>query len=212
MPTPLRHLAISPDGNRRWATSHGLDAADGYRNTLSILPGLVDTTRDNGIEYLSLHGMNHASWDRPADEIGKVMATVTSFVDQISPQVIVGDTSLTWVGFRDQVPSALREKIERLESASNPDAGLHIALYLDYDPRAHILAAGGDFDRLTPTNFPEVDLYVRTSSDLRTSSFDPLRIAHAELAFVAGGFPDFTPDRLAEVIAEYRTRDRRFSR
>lgn len=214
-PTELRHLAISPDGNRRWAARRGQSPAEGYTAALDVLPGLIEVTRSRGISHLSLHAMNHLSWTRPAGELEAVMDTVTRFVGTLAEPVATGAAAVTWVGYRHHVPTSLRHRIEELEDASpahDSTAELQIALYLDYDAGDHLRAASGDVDALEPVGFPPVDLYIRTSGNQRTSGFDPLRIAQAELMFAEGGFPDFTAERLSDCLDQFAGRTRTFGR
>jgi undecaprenyl diphosphate synthase len=200
---PLNHLAISPDGNRRWATGHGMAKADGYDAGLENLPGILDVVASEGIPYLSLHVMNTLSWDRPAAEMDRVMTVVTRFVDSLSDMPGV---RVAWVGHRYNVPTDLYRRIAALENREVPSSTLTVVLYFDYDYADHLAAADGRLDQLEPVGVPPVDLYIRTSDDQRTSGFDPLRVAYAELAFVPGGFPEFTGHRLREVIAAFHGR------
>lgn len=203
----LRHLAISPDGNRRWATVRGHEKADGYDAGLSVLPGIIDTVRSEGIRYLSLHVMNALSWGRPDAELRRVMSVVASFIDDLATE---NDLVVHWVGRRAGVPSSLRRQIEDLERREVPSPTLTVILYLDYDYSEHLAAGGGRLETLDPVGVPPVDLYIRTSDDQRTSGFDPLRVAYSELAFVSGGFPSFTGDALAGVLDSFHGRTRTF--
>ena len=57
---------------------------------------------------------------------------------------------------------------------------------------------------------PDVDLWIRTSGEHRISNFLLWQSAYAELVFVDTYWPDFRRDDLAEAVAEYQRRDRRF--
>lgn len=212
MPLPLRHLAISPDGSRRWARARGLPPEAGYLGAPQRIVDLLDAAHGHGIPFVSIHVMNRSNWARPAAESGAVMDAVADLAAHLEHPVAAGTLAVTWVGHRDRVPHSVAEALTSLGAKSRAEAPLNLALYVDYDAQHELREAGGDLNHLAPIGYPPVDLFVRTSSDQRSSGFDPLRLANAELLYVLGGFPEFGPEQLRNAIAEYRRRDRRLGR
>lgn len=212
MTAPLRHLAISPDGNRRWALARGLAPEAGYSGATRRLTELIDETARQRIPYLSVHVLNRRNLERPAAEINVVMDAIAELAIRLEQSVSSGQLAVHWAGHRGRVPNYAANSLGQLEAASSKGAPLHLALLIDYDAMHALRQAGGDLNHLAPAGFPPVDLYIRTSGDLRTSGFDPLRLAHAELVFAPGGFPAFDAVRLRAAIAEYERRDRRLGR
>ena len=212
MTAPLRHLAISPDGNRRWALARGLAPEAGYTGATRRLAELIDETARQRIPYLSVHVLNRRNLERPAAEINVVMDAIAELAIRLEQSVSSGQLAVHWVGHRGRVPNRVAEGLSQLEAASSAQARFDLALLVDYDAVHALRQAGGDLNHLAPVGFPPVDLYIRTSDDHRTSGFDPLRLAHAELLFAPGGFPAFNAVSLRAAITEYERRDRRLGR
>src|SRR5690606_25022304 len=57
---------------------------------------------------------------------------------------------------------------------------------------------------------PDPDLIIRTSGEYRMSNFLIWQASFAELYFSPVFWPDFGPDELAEAVADYGRRERRF--
>ena len=63
---------------------------------------------------------------------------------------------------------------------------------------------------LSTAGGPPVDVIVRTSGEQRLSNFLLWEAAYAELVFQTVLWPDYGADALADVVEQYRNRDRRF--
>ena len=64
--------------------------------------------------------------------------------------------------------------------------------------------------RLYQPDMPDVDLFVRSSGEQRTSNFLLWESAYAEFAFLDTLWPDFSRTDLWQAIGLYLSRDRRF--
>ena len=69
------------------------------------------------------------------------------------------------------------------------------------------LLARVDHDRLPAC---DVDLVIRTGGEQRLSDFLLWECAYAELLFVEKMWPEYSADDLAEALADFRSRNRRF--
>ncbi|MBR4421130.1 MAG: undecaprenyl diphosphate synthase family protein, partial [Erysipelotrichaceae bacterium] len=63
---------------------------------------------------------------------------------------------------------------------------------------------------LYTADLPEVDLLIRTGSEMRLSNFLLYQLAYSEFIVINTLWPDFTSDILDECIREYRGRKRNF--
>jgi undecaprenyl diphosphate synthase len=59
-------------------------------------------------------------------------------------------------------------------------------------------------------DFPDPDLMIRTSGELRLSNFLLWQLAYAELIFTPEYWPDFNEVSFEKALEEYTLRDRRF--
>lgn len=60
------------------------------------------------------------------------------------------------------------------------------------------------------TNFPNPDLLIRTSGELRISNFLLWQLAHTELHFTNSLWPDFGEDEFLEALSSFQERQRRY--
>jgi len=58
--------------------------------------------------------------------------------------------------------------------------------------------------------YPNVDLFIRTSGEERTSGFLPWQLNYAEFNWTVDHLPDMTPEKLRDIIIDYSRRRRRF--
>ncbi|MCF0112080.1 MAG: di-trans,poly-cis-decaprenylcistransferase, partial [Erysipelotrichaceae bacterium] len=65
-------------------------------------------------------------------------------------------------------------------------------------------------NHLFTSQWPNVDLMIRTSGEMRLSNFLLWQLAYAELYFTDVAWPDFNEEELQKAFDEYARRDRRF--
>jgi undecaprenyl diphosphate synthase len=130
---------------------------------------------------------------------------------------------LSVIGRRDRLPEALAGAIARAERATAHGTALLLRVAIDYSARDSILnaaARAASAGVLTRTVFgdlvtgepalPDVDLVIRTGGEKRLSDFLLWESAYAELHFTDCMWPDFDAQQLAEALACFRGRNRRF--
>ena len=64
-----KHIGIIPDGNRRWATQHGLNKEDGYEYGLSPGVSLLRYARQKGVKELTYYGFTVDNCKRPKEQV-----------------------------------------------------------------------------------------------------------------------------------------------
>src|SRR5690606_11727339 len=107
------------------------------------------------------------------------------------------------IGRRDRIPKRLIRAIETAESATAACDRMQLNLAIDYSSRDAIRR--GEL-------LPPVDLLIRTGGEQRLSDFLLWECAYAELYFTERRWPDFGPHDLAQALAAYHGRERRFGR
>ena len=210
--TTLNHIAICPDGNRRWARQNNKSLEDSYGVATHNLWVAIEKCCKSEVAYLSIQVFNRSNWSRDKVEVKAALDACFKLCDRIekSPMGI----GVNWVGRRNGIPLRLRNKVTALEKARPDHLELVVTLYLDYDPNEHIREAAISgpvlLDELAPVGVPSVDLFIRTSLDYRTSQFDPVRIMNAELYFIDGGTAEMNEQKVTEALKSYASRSRRF--
>ncbi len=230
-PTPgaARHVAIIMDGNGRWATARGMSRAAGHRQGAESVRRVVEAAPGLGIGTLTLYAFSSDNWRRPPREVAALMRLFRSYLRSETDRLIENGVRLSVIGRRDRLPAVLRSMIEEAEERTRCGARLHLRLAIDYSARDAVIRAARllDADReisreefgaliaraCTPEDGAralDVDLLVRTGGERRLSDFLLWECAYAELYFTDLMWPDFDAEALAEALADFSTRERRF--
>lgn len=221
------HVAIIPDGNRRWAKEQGLQATQGYREVAkkglkeqSQLSQLIQKARKLDIKTLSLWVFSTENWSRPQEEQETLFSLLEENISTLKESLLKAQTKFVWLGRRDRVKKSIREKLTELEKQHNKGEFI-FQLCFDYGGRDEILRAVNKAvqsqEKQTIETFSELldskdepDIIIRTSGEMRLSGFMPWQSVYAELFFLEKHFPDFMPEDLEAVIKEFSLRSRRF--
>jgi|SRR4051794_13823368 len=222
------HLAVIMDGNGRWANARGLPRVAGHRAGAKAVRRVVEAAPGLGVGTLTLYAFSSDNWQRPPREVGALMRLFRSYLASETERLLENGVRLTVIGRRDRLPEVLARAIAGAEAATAGGTRLHLRLAIDYSAREAILraaalAAGreverGEFQALLGAAVgaaepaPDVDLLVRSGGEQRLSDFLLWECAYAELWFTPRMWPDFDASTLAEAVAEFQRRERRFGR
>jgi undecaprenyl diphosphate synthase len=221
------HLAVIMDGNGRWATAHGLTRSAGHEAGLRTARNIVEAAVREGVGTLTLYAFSSDNWKRPPAEVTALMRLFRRALLGEAKRCLENGVRLTILGRRDRLPSSLRHTVEQVEAVTSSGSRMHLRVAVDYSARDAILRAAaavqrgemlgrdefsamlasGDHDRLPAR---DVDLLLRTGGEQRLSDFLLWECAYAELLFVSKMWPEFTAEDLADALADFRGRNRRF--
>jgi undecaprenyl diphosphate synthase len=217
------HVGIIMDGNGRWAVARGLTRHQGHIAGVEALRRVVEAAPEQGIGTLTLYAFSSDNWRRPPAEVMGLMELLRFYLGDELDNLVRNDVRLSVIGRRDRIPAGLACEIGRAERASADGTVLHLRVAIDYSARDAILAAvsrAQDLAKLDRKNFAalitgeadlrDVDLVIRTSGERRLSDFLLWESAYAELYFTDRLWPDFDADDLAQALASFHTRERRF--
>jgi len=226
MSTPF-HVAVSMDGNGRWATRRGLPRGAGHHEGVHTVRRIVEAAPDLGVTTFTLFAFSAQNWKRPQVEVAGLMALLDAYLRSDARRFVESGARLSLIGRRDRLPARLVQAIEELEAASLGGRAIHLRIAIDYSSREEILRAAadwralpgpspmptlGDFGRLVAgaADAEAVDLMIRTGGEKRLSDFLLWECAYAELWFTDTLWPDFTAAEFAAAIGDFRARERRF--
>ena len=135
------HVAIIPDGNRRWARARSLPILEGHRRGFEAVNTVVRTARDLGIHTMTFWAFSTENWSRSKEEVGYLMNLYVQYLDEHLQEILDNDTRIIHLGRKSRLPEVLRKKVEEAEgrSASNKSHVLNIGL--DYGGQDEILRA-----------------------------------------------------------------------
>ncbi len=217
------HVGIIMDGNGRWATRQHLSRVRGHEAGVEAIRRVVDAAPRQGVGTLTLYAFSSDNWRRPKAEVSALMALLRFYLANEVDRLVRNSVRLSMIGRRDRLPGGIAAAMARAEAATASGDALHLRLAVDYSARDAILAAASKaagIGNLTREIFSglvtgegglrDVDLIIRTSGEKRLSDFLLWESAYAELHFTERMWPDFAAEDLAEALASFRRRERRF--
>ncbi len=214
-----KHVAVIPDGNRRWAKKNGLPAIEGHRRGSEVLVKLIEKAKDLDIKVFTFWAFSTENWTRTKSEVNNLMMLFERGIDDYLNRTLKNKIRLIHIGRKDRLSNSLKNKIAEAEEITKQFTDHYFVLALDYGGRDEILRAvekyGSKFSQFLDTKdllYPNPDLVIRTSGEMRMSGFMAWQAAYAEYIFHSRYFPDFTPEDFEECINEYVKRQRRFGR
>jgi len=225
-----KHIAIIPDGNRRWAKEKGLPTLVGHRKGFEALKKIIEKTFDLGITTITVWGFSTENWDRSKEEVGYLMNLFTKMIDEYLKVALEKKIRIIHLGRKDRINTTLKNKIIKAEELTNKFNKNYLCVALDYGGRDEIIRAikkisSSKFQvsNLIINNFnnfldskdlpnPDPDLIIRTSGEMRISGFLIWQAAYAEYIFFKKYLPDFTDLDLVKCLKEYSKRQRRFGK
>jgi undecaprenyl diphosphate synthase len=216
-----QHVAIIPDGNRRWAKERGLPAAAGHMEGYARIKELIRSARDEGVLYLTLWAFSTENWSRSKDEVNQLSLLIAHGLEELHKEALQEKTKVVHLGRKDRLSPRIQKAIEAIEEDTKDFSDFCICMAVDYGGHDEVeratqeMLARGDSEIFSyldtrRLNIPDPDLIIRTSGEKRTSGFMPLQGAYAEWIFDERNFPDFTKECFREALAEYAKRNRRF--
>ncbi len=221
-----RHVAIIPDGNRRWAREKLLPATEGHRiaGSKEHMLELLRTFKELGISYFSLWVFSTENWNRDKGEVSKLLSLFEQVLRELRPDFMKEQVRFRHLGRKDRLPLPLQQEIDSLEEATKEFNRFNLQLCLDYGGRDELTRAINkmlhsgvkeineeDVSRFLDTEgIPDPDLIIRTSGEQRMSGFMPYQGTYAEFYFASIHFPDFGSEQLREAVDEFSRRKRNF--
>jgi len=217
-----KHIAIIMDGNGRWAELQGKKRVKGHEAGAKIVKEIT-TFCSNAVEIerLTLYAFSTENWKRPRLEVEFLMKLLDTYLKNELPVYLQNNVRFEPIGDLRAFSSTLQKTIAMVEEKTAHCDGLVQSLALNYGGQDEILRAVNSLKN-TEENITlemlsnsldckhDVDLLIRTGGDHRLSNFLLWQAAYAELFFVDTLWPDFTQEKLQEIITEFTTVERRF--
>jgi undecaprenyl diphosphate synthase len=217
------HVGIIMDGNGRWATRRGLSRLRGHEAGVEAIRRIVEAAPAQAVGTLTLYAFSTDNWRRPKAEVAALMTLLRFYLANEVESLVRNGVRLTVIGRRDRLPDGIAAAIGRAERATAGGDVLHLRIAVDYSSRDAILNAAARIagtEKITREMFSDlvtgqsglrdVDLIIRTSGEKRLSDFLLWEGAYAELHFTERMWPEFEAEDLAEALASFHRRERRF--
>jgi len=224
------HVAIVMDGNGRWANRQGLTRIEGHRAGEAALLDVVAGAIQIGVRHLSVYAFSTENWKRSPDEVRFLMGFNRDVLHRRRDQLNDWGVRVRWAGRTPRLWRSVIDELRFAERLTAHNSVLTLTMCVNYGGRTELQDAVRDIARevaagrltlaritektiqrhLYAPDLPDVDLFVRSSGEQRTSNFLLWQSAYAELVFLDTLWPDFSRVDLWRAIELYAQRSRRF--
>ncbi len=224
------HIAIIPDGNRRWAKEHNLPTLEGHRRGFNVAIKIGRKIRSLGVNTLTMWAFSTENWNRTKEEINYLMRMYEVFIEKNLKEALKEKIRIIHLGRKDRIPKNLLKKIQDSEEKTKGFIEYVLNIALDYGGRDEIIRAikkvksqkskvksqsEENFSQFLDTAnqpHPNPDLIIRTGGEHRTSGLMIWQAAYAEYIFLNKHFPDIRDEDIEKSVEEYSRRQRRFGK
>lgn len=227
-----RHIAITMDGNGRWAKQRGDRRSEGHIAGVDTVRSTIEAAGELGIDYLTLYTFSTENWNRPREEVDMLLELIVTVLAEETEKLRRENVRLRMIGDMSRLPEHSRRSLEESIAATADCTGTTVILAMSYSSRWELTeamrriaaeAAAGSLDpaaidestvsaHLATVGIPDPDLLIRTGGDQRISNFLLWQIAYSELYFTDCFWPDFSKEEFYRAIIDYQTRERRFGK
>ncbi len=228
------HVALIPDGNRRYAVKHHLSPLQGHVAGYAKIKELLYWTFEIGIHTLSLYAFSTENFKRTPEEINHLMDIFLQGCHDIfqDERTHSNKVHIHFIGNRDLLPPALIHEINTIEEGTQKYRGCGLNIAIGYGGRDEILRAIRHIGQkiqegsLKPDAISETtlqqnldtgmqkdpDLIIRTSGEQRISGFFSWQGTYSELCFQDALFPSYQQHDFLTAVHQFQMRNRRFGK
>jgi len=224
------HVAIIMDGNGRWAKKRGLPRVAGHQAGMKKVIEITRAANELGVKVLTLYAFSTENWKRPPEEVEFLMKLPQEFLGSELDELVEKNIQVRMLGYENHLPSYTLQAVHTARERTKDNTGMVLNFALNYGSRAEMVDAvkqiANDVKKglissdeinesvidsyLLTKEYPDPDLLIRTSGEIRLSNFMLWQLAYSELFFTDVLWPDFKRENFFEAIREYQNRSRRF--
>jgi undecaprenyl diphosphate synthase len=226
------HVAVVMDGNGRWAKKRGLPRTAGHEAGEAALFDVVQGAIQIGVKELSAYAFSTENWRRSPEEVKFLMGFNRDVLRRRRDEMNDLGVRIRWVGRSQKLWGSVINELQEAEELTKKNKILTLNMCVNYGGRSELvdamtnIAAEVAKRKLKPGQITEkliskhlynpkmsdVDLFLRSSGEQRTSNFLPWQSVYAEMVFMDVLWPDVDRNTLWKAIEIYAERDRRFGK
>lgn len=223
-----RHIAIIPDGNRRWSSKKGISRKEGYAKGIRKIGDVLKWCREADVKMLTMWGFSSENFRRDRGEVKELfglfqenLKKALGHEDETKKKVKV-----RFLGRLDRFPKHIVDMMKKAEAECPKDAKYQLNLLLSYGGREEVIDAVNRIitngikkvnektisENLYTEGIPDPDLVIRTSGEQRLSGLMPWQTVYSELYFCKKLWPDFSKRDFLKALESYAKRKRRYGK
>ncbi|PIR74323.1 MAG: di-trans,poly-cis-decaprenylcistransferase [Candidatus Magasanikbacteria bacterium CG10_big_fil_rev_8_21_14_0_10_47_10] len=221
---PPTHIAIILDGNRRWATEHGMPKIMGHTEGAKRIKPVALSALHQGVSFLTLFVLSTENVkERSQTELDHLYTLFGKIIDYVT-DLNEHNVRLNVIGDISKLPQKVQDNLQQAMERTKNNTGLMLTFAANYGGRDEMTRAvkkmivdGVDEPDITEdtisryldtAGMPDVDLLIRTSGHQRTSNFLPWQSVYAELYFPRVHWPAFGEEDLLQAIFWFKEQKR----
>lgn len=220
------HVAITMDGNGRWAQQRKLPRTAGHDQGLHTVKRIVKLASDLGIKYLTLYVFSTENWKRTEKEVGFLMNLIHIHLCGELEFYKQNGIKINHIGDIESLPDSIKKDITEAIEDTKDFSGMTLNLAINYGGRDELLRGikkiinnkinENEITEQLISSFldmpqsPDVDLLIRTGGEKRLSNFLLWHIPYAEQIYTDTLWPDYTDEEFLKNIEDFSHRNRRF--
>lgn len=228
----LQHLAIIPDGNRRWAREHKLEAVLGHKAGMNTVKHAIAVCLEHKIKHLSFYTFSLENFKREEAEKSYLFSMMAKGFTQELPALIENGIRVRFIGDRSYFPAVLKGVVDDAERQTAHCEKLNLNLLFCYGGKSELVHAARALarqvaqgaldpeaideamlgDSLWTSGIPDPELVIRTGKASRLSNFLLYQSAYSELMFLDCYWPEVTKELLRQCIADFGAIKRNFGK
>ncbi len=218
------------DGNGRWARQQGEQRVFGHHHGVRAVRDTTEGCAEIGVGFLTLYAFSTENWNRPKEEVDALMELLVQTISKEIKTLMDNNISLKAIGDLESLPRKCHDELNLAIATTSSNTGMELILALSYSSRWEItkavkeiaeLVKGGKIsteeineqvisNHLCTKEFPDPELMIRTSGEMRISNFLLWQLAYTELYITPVLWPDFSREELYKAILDFQKRERRF--
>ncbi|HAI94967.1 TPA: di-trans,poly-cis-decaprenylcistransferase [candidate division WWE3 bacterium] len=133
------HIAIIPDGNRRWAKDHNLPAFEGHRRGFEAVKNIMHKSRELGVHTLTFWGFSTENWNRSDEEVSYLMDIFENYISDNIKDAHKYGVRIYHLGRKDRIPESLRKRLIQAEEETKNYTNYDLNMAIDYGGQDEIL-------------------------------------------------------------------------
>ena len=221
-----KHIAITMDGNGRWAKTRGKYRVFGHQHGIKAVRNTVEAAAELGIKYLTLYAFSTENWNRPKLEVDALMSLLVSTIGKETKTLMDNNIKLSTIGNINDLPKKCQKELKESIEKTQNNTRTNLILALSYSSKCEIINAVkqivkegisvDDVDEklfsqyLTTKDVPNPELLIRTSGEQRISNFLLWQIAYSEIFFEKKLWPSFNDKDYKRVLKKFKTIKRNY--
>ncbi len=228
----MQHLAIIPDGNRRWAKKNKLKSIMGHRTGMEAFKKTIKFCLKKGINYLSFYTFSLENFNRPEEEKKYLFKLLMDQSIKQLPELKKQGVRVRFIGDRNYFPHEMLSSIKQIEDETKDNNKLNLNLLFCYGGQREIVHVVKDLAKkvkagvidledineekikgsLWTAGMPDPELIIRTSKRARLSNFLLYQAAYSEFMFLDIFWPEITDDHLQKCLDDFDGIQRNFGK